>query len=578
MLADNRKTTVARGDARKSASGIDKPWIDSYPIGVPAEIDPDKYRSLVEVFEEAIAHHFQSPAFVNFGTTLSYGLVEERSRAFAAFLQHELRLAKGERVAIMLPNVLQYPIALFGALRAGLTVVNINPLYTPRELEHQLRDSGATAIVVLENSAHVLASCIQGTSVRHVIVSRIGDMLALPRRLLANATVRYLRRLVPAFRLPGAIPFREVLKRGADLEMLQVDVGPEDLAFLQYTGATTGLAKGVMLSHRNMVANLEQISAWLAPLLRGDQQSIVTALPLYHVFAMTANCLTFVKLGACNYLITDPRDLRGFLRELERIGFTAITGVNTLFNGLLNTPGFSKVDFSRLRLSLAGGMALQESVALRWKQVTGSTLIEAYGLTETSPAACVNPLDLKEYNGCIGLPLPSTEACFQDDSGRVLAPGDTGELCIRGPQVMVGYWQQPEETAKALTRNGWLRTGDIGQMLPNGYIRLVDRKKDMILVSGFNVYPNEVEAVISTHPAVREVGVIGVPDEHSGEAVMAVIVRKISTLSEEDVREHCRQLLTGFKRPKRIVFVDELPKTNVGKIARRELRALSRGF
>lgn len=551
---------------------VDRVWLARYPASVPAEIDSDRYRSLVEVFDDSVGRYGERPAFANLGTTLSYRQLEERSRAFAAFLQNELHLGKGARLAIMMPNLLQYPTALFGALRAGLTVVNTNPLYTQRELEHQLQDCGATAIVVLENFAHVLASCIERTSVRHVIVSKIGDMLPLAQRLPINAAAKYLRGMVPSYRLPGAIPLRSVLDRGAKLEMQRVDVEPEDLAFLQYTGGTTGLAKGAMLSHRNLVANLEQIAAWLAPLLKGGQESIVTALPLYHIFSLTANCLTFMKLGGLNYLITDPRNLRGFIKVLRNVRFTAITGVNTLFNGLLSTPGFSGLDFSQLKVSLAGGMALQESVASRWKEVTGSTLIEAYGLTETSPAACVNPLDLKDYNGCIGLPLPSTEVCIADGSGQILGPRQAGELCIRGPQVMVGYWQQPAETARVLTSEGWLHTGDVGEMLPEGFFRLLDRKKDLILVSGFNVYPNEVETAIAAHPGVREVGVIAVPDAHSGEAVMAIVVRSDRTLSEADIREHCRSQLTDYKRPKHIRFVEELPKTAVGKIARRQLR------
>jgi long-chain acyl-CoA synthetase len=397
-------------------------------------------------------------------------------------------------------------------------------------------------------------------------------MLPLGQRLWVNAAVKYLSRTVPSYHLPNAISLRGALERGAKLKMQTVAVKPEDLALLQYTGGTTGPAKGAMLSHRNLTANLEQIAAWLAPFLKRGEESIITALPLYHIFSLTANCLTFMKLGGVNYLITDPRNLRGFVRTLKNVPFTAITGVNTLFKGLLGTPGFSALDFSRLKVSLAGGMALQESVAARWKAVTGSTLIEAYGLTEASPAACVNPLDLAAYNACIGLPLPSTEVCIQDDSGHLLGPRKVGELCIRGPQVMVGYWQRPIETANVLSRQGWLHTGDIGEMLPDGFFRLLDRKKDMILVSGFKVYPNEVEPVIATHPGVRDVAVIGVPDEHSGEAVMAIVVRGSPALSEADVREHCQSQLTNYKRPKYIQFVEELPKTAVGKVARRELR------
>ncbi len=551
---------------------VDRIWLASYPAGVPAEIDADRHRSLVEIFDESVSRHGERPAFASLGTTLSYRQLEERSRAFAAFLQHELHLGKGARMAIMMPNLLQYPTVLFGALRAGLTVVNTNPLCTERELEHQLQDCGATTIVVLENVAHVLAGCIGRTPVRHVIVSKVGDMLPLAQRLPVNTAARYLQRTEPSFRLPDAIPLRRALDTGARLQMSRVEVAAEDLAFLQYTGGTTGPAKGVMLSHRNLVANLEQIAAWLAPFLEDGRESVVTALPLYHVFSLTANCLTFMKLGGLNHLITDPRNLRSFVRVLRNVRFTAITGVNALFNGLLNTPGFSALDFSQLKVSLAGGTALQESVASQWKDVTGSTLIEAYGLTETSPAACINPLDLQAYNASIGLPLPSTEVCIRDDAGHLLGARQVGELCIRGPQVMVGYWQRPEETASVLTEEGWLHTGDIGEMLPDGFFRLLDRKKDMILVSGFNVYPNEIEAVIAALPGVREVGVIGVPDAHSGEAVMAIVVRGHPALSQADIRKHCRSQLTDYKRPRHIRFVDVLPKTAVGKIARRELR------
>ena len=474
----------------------------------------------------------------------------------------------------MMPNLLQYPIALFGALRAGLTVVNTNPLYTERELEHQLTDSGASAIVIVENFAHVLADCIERTPVRHVVLTRMGDMLPFPKSLVVNLVVKYVKKLVPAHNLDRPTDFKDALLRGQALGFSSVDVGPEDLAFLQYTGGTTGVAKGAMLTHANMVANVQQASAWLAPFIGEGEERVVTALPLYHIFALTANCMTFMRFGGHNILITNPRDMPGFIKEIRELGFTVITGVNTLFNGLLNTPGIEAVDFSRLKIALGGGMAVQRSVAERWKAATGNVLLEAYGLTETSPAACINPLDLEEYNGCIGLPIPSTDACVRDDDGKTLGTGEAGELCIRGPQVMKGYWQRPEETDKVLDSDGWLSTGDVAEMTPEGYFRIVDRKKDMILVSGFNVYPNEIEDVVASHPGVLEVGAIGIPDEGSGEAVKIVVVKKDPGLTEESLKDFCKEQLTNYKRPRHVAFVSELPKTNVGKILRRELRDL----
>lgn len=548
-------------------------WLKSYPPGVPAEIDPDVHRSLATFLEYNVHRYASRPAFCNFGATLSYRDIDHHSLSFAAFLQNALSLAKGERVAIMLPNVLQHPVALFGALRAGLVVVNINPLYTGRELSHQLNDAGARTIVVLDQFAHVLADCIEHTKVDHIIVTRLGDLLGFPKGPLLNAVVKYVKRLIPEFRLPAAIPFRRALAMGSrEYFFRPVDIRPSDVAFLQYTGGTTGLAKGAMLTHRNMVANIEQSTAWLRPYLDDTGEVIVTALPLYHIFALTANCLTFMNVGGLNHLVTNPRDLKGFVHTVRKIRFTAITGVNTLFNGLLRTPGFSDVDFSALKISLAGGAALQESVANRWKAATGSMLVEGYGLTEASPIVCVNPLDLTSFNGCIGLPVPSTDVSIRDETDRVLGELEAGELWVRGPQVMLGYWQQLEETANVLSADGWLRTGDIAEMLPDGYVRLLDRKKDMILVSGFNVYPNELEDVISAHYGVAEVGVIGVPDEQSGEAIMALVVRNNPTVTEESLHRHCRELLTGYKRPKHIRFVSELPKNNIGKILRRQLR------
>jgi long-chain acyl-CoA synthetase len=547
-------------------------WLKSYPPGVPAEIDTRTYSSIVELLESAYDRFRHRPAFANMGRVLRYDDVDRLSRQFASFLIHELQLQRGERVAIMLPNVLQYPIALFGVLRAGLTVVNTNPLYTARELRHQLSDSGASAIVVLDNFAATLAEVLDEVPCRHVITSGLGDLLGLPKSILVNFAVRHIKKLVPPYSIPGAIRFNAALQRGATKPLPKIAIEPEDIAFLQYTGGTTGVAKGAMLTHRNMAANMLQATTWLGTKLRPGEEIIITAIPLYHIFALTANCLVFMKTGGLNVLITNPRDLPGFVKELKRVRFTAMTGVNTLFNGLLNTPGFDRLDFSQFRFTMGGGMAVQRVVAERWKKVTGVTLVEAYGLTETSPAACVNPLDLEEYNGAIGLPLPSTECSIQDEEGRCLGVGEIGELCIRGPQVMKGYWQRPEETAKVLSADGWLHTGDIARMDEKGFFYIVDRKKDMILVSGFNVYPNEIEDVVAQCPGVLEVAAVGVPDEKSGEAVKVVVVKKDPALTAETIRAHCRANLTGYKQPKYIEFRDSLPKTNVGKILRRELR------
>jgi len=551
---------------------MDKPWLRSYPQGVPADADVTAFPSLVHMVERSFERFADRPAFSNFGVALDYRELERRSRAFAGYLQNDLGLAKGERIAIMMPNLLQYPIALFGALRAGLTVVNTNPLYTERELEHQLVDSGASAIVIVENFAHVLDQCRDDTPVRHVILTRMGDQLGFPKSMLVNMVVKHVKKLVPAHALEDTIAFNDVLVRGQALGFSPVEVEPDDLAFLQYTGGTTGVAKGAMLTHGNMVANVMQATAWLKPFIAEGSEVVVTALPLYHIFALTANCMTFMNFGGHNVLITNPRDMPGFVREIKDLGFSVITGVNTLFNGLLNTPGFDTVDFSRLKVALGGGMAVQRSVAERWHKATGVALLEAYGLTETAPAVCINPLDLAEYNGTIGLPVPSTEVCVRDDEGRTLAPGEAGELCVRGPQVMRGYWNRPEDTAGVLDDEGWLRTGDIAELTEEGFVRIVDRKKDMVLVSGFNVYPNEVEEVLAAHPGVLEVGAIGIPDERTGEAVKVIIVKKDPGLTEESVKEWCREQLTNYKRPRQVTFTDELPKSNVGKILRRELR------
>jgi long-chain acyl-CoA synthetase len=551
---------------------MEKIWLREYPPGVPAEVDLNEFSSLKDILEKSCRRFADLPAYSNMGVTLRYRDIDQLSRGFGAWLQQTLGLGKGERVALMMPNVLQYPVALFGILRAGLIVVNVNPLYTPRELEHQLKDSGAAAIVIIENFAHTLQEVLHQTPVKTVITTQLGDLFPFPKRPLVNFVVKRVKKMVPAWHIPGAIPFRRVLSEGAGQTLTDVPLNHDDLAFLQYTGGTTGVSKGAMLTHGNLVANLQQASAWLSPVSKPGQETVITALPLYHIFSLTANCLTFMKAGGHNILITNPRDMPGFVKELGKLRFTAITGVNTLFNGLLHTPGFDRLDFSALKISLGGGMAVQRAVAENWRKVTGTPLIEAYGLTETSPAACINPLSLPEYNGSIGLPMPSTELSIRDDEGRERGVGEAGEICIRGPQVMRGYWNRPEETAQVMTADGYLRTGDIGVVDERGYARIVDRKKDMILVSGFNVYPNEVEDVVALHPGVLEAAAVGVPDERTGEAVKLVVVKKDPTLTAEALVEHCRQHLTAYKVPRHIEFRTELPKTNVGKILRRLLR------
>ena len=550
---------------------MEKIWLKHYPAGVPAEIDWSGYRSVAHLFEDSVAKYRDRPAYINMGATLSFGELGRLARNFGAWLQ-AMRLAKGARVAVMMPNCLQYPVCVFGILEAGCTVVNVNPLYTARELEHQLRDSGTEAIVILENFAHVLERVIARTPVKHVVIAALGDLLG-PKGVIVNFVVRHVKRLVPPWKLDGALRFNAMLEEGARGEFRPAGAGHEDIAFLQYTGGTTGISKGAMLLHRNILANLEQAAAWVRPFMRDDDlQVIVTALPLYHILSLTANALLMMKVGGCNLLITNPRDIPGFVKELRKHRFTMFTGVNTLFNALLNHPDFSKVDFSGLQISMGGGAAVQKPVADRWKQVTGCTLMEAYGLSETSPGVTINPPDLKEYSGSIGLPIPSTEVVLRGDDGKEVPLGSPGEICVRGPQVMKGYWNQPEETARLLGPDGFLATGDIGVMDEKGYVRIVDRKKDMLLVSGFNVYPNEIEAVVVMHPGVLECAVIGVPDEHSGEAPKLFVVKRDPALTEEDLRKHCRENLTGYKRPKYIEFRKELPKTNVGKILRRALR------
>ena len=550
---------------------MDKIWLKHYPPGIPTEIDYGQYRSIGELFESNTEKYRDRPAYTNMGRTITFGDLERLSRHFGAWLQAK-GLAKGARVAVMMPNCLQYPVCLFGILRAGYVVVNVNPLYTARELVHQLKDSGAEAIVILENFAHVLEQVLARTGVKQVVVTALGDLLGA-KGALVNFIVRRVKKMVPRWEIAAAIRFNAMLAEGERLALARVAVGHEDVAFLQYTGGTTGLSKGAMLAHRNILANLEQSAAWLRPWVNeGEPQAIITALPLYHIMSLTANCLLMMKAGGCNILITNPRDIPGFVKELRRQKFTMFTGVNTLFNALMNHPDFTKIDFSRLRIALGGGMAVQKAVADRWKKLTGCTLVEAYGLSETSPGVTINPLDLEDYNGSIGLPIPSTEVMLRGDDGKEVPQGLPGELCVRGPQVMKGYWNNPAETAKVLGPDGFLATGDIGVMDEKGYVRIVDRKKDMLLVSGFNVYPNEIESVVAMHPGVLECAVIGVPDDHSGEVPKLFVVKKDPALTEAELRRHCEENLTGYKRPKHIEFRKELPKTNVGKILRRALR------
>ena len=556
---------------------MERIWLDSYTEGAPHDVDPDAYPSLAALVDEAIARFGDRPAFESMGARITFAELDRLAKDFAGYLTATAGLAAGDRIALMMPNVLQYPVALVGALRAGLVVVNTNPLYTARELRHQLADSGARAIVVLENFGHVLEECIGDTEVEHVVVTGLGDMLGFPKSALANFVVRHVKKLVPRFRIDGAVRWGDALAKGraaADRGAAEGKAEPtgDDLAFLQYTGGTTGLSKGAMLTHRNMVANILQTDGFLRPFAREGEEVIVTALPLYHIFALTVNCLTYMRFGAMGLLIANPRDMPGFVKTLKGVRFTAITGVNTLFNGLMNTGGFAELDFSSLRISVGGGMAVQSAVAERWKRKTGVALLEGYGLTETSPSACMNPMHIADYTGTVGVPMPGTECRVIDEAGNALPVDTPGELCVRGPQVMRGYWNRPEETAAVLDEEGWLRTGDVAQMDARGFFRIVDRKKDMILVSGFNVYPNEVEEVVSQHPEVLEVGAIGVADEHSGEAVKIVVVKRSPGLTEEALRAYCEEHLAGYKRPRHVEFAQELPKTNVGKILRRELR------
>ena len=551
---------------------MEKIWLKSYPPGVPEQVTTPRFRSIREMIENSFQEYPDNPAYTNMGTTITYRDLDELSMQFACYLQKNLELTRGERVAIMLPNILQYPVAMCGAFRAGLVVVNVNPLYTARELKHQLVDSGAKCIVILENFAHILEEIIDDTDVEQVITTGVGDLLRFPKNLLVNFVLRYVRREIPSYKFANSVTFRHALSAGANEQLSHVEIGLADIAYLQYTGGTTGVSKGAMLSHRNMVYNVEQSIRWQGDAYDGVTPLVaITALPLYHIFSLQGNCLLGMAQGGLNVLITNPRDMPGFVKEISKFKFNLLTGVNTMFAGLLNTPGFSDIDFSSLRVVVGGGMAVQPAVARQWQKVTGKPILQGYGLTETSPAAVCNTID-SEFTGSIGLPIPSTEAMIVGDDGNALPVGEVGEICIKGPQVMEGYWQRPAETSEVMLPGGWLRTGDIGRMDENGYIFIEDRKKDMILVSGFNVYPNEIENVVVEMEGILEAAAIGVSDEKSGEVVKVFAVRTNESVTERDVIEHCRENLTGYKRPKVVEFRDELPKTNVGKILRRALR------
>ncbi len=552
---------------------MDKIWLASYADGIPEELPTPEFKSLRELIEHSFKEYADRPCYTNMGTTITYRDLDRLSMQFASYLQNTLGLVKGERVAIMLPNILQYPVVLSGIFRAGLVAVNVNPLYTARELKHQLSDSGARCIVVLDNFACTLEEVIADTTVDHVVTTQVGDMLKFPKNLLVNFALKHIKKAVPAYSLPGSVTFSKALNEGSKKPVSHVELGFADLAFLQYTGGTTGLSKGAMLSHRNMVSNVHQGLAWIGDSL-GDKENIVaiTALPLYHIFSLQSNCLSIMVDGGENVLITNPRDMPGFVKELSRHKFDYFTGVNTLFAGLLNTPGFADLDFSSLKITIGGGMAVQEAVSKKWCEVTGQHITQAYGLTETSPGAIINLPGADEFTGSIGLPISSTEVMICDDDGKPLDIGEIGEICIRGPQVMEGYWQQPEETAEVMLPGGWFRTGDVGRMNEDGFVFIEDRKKDMILVSGFNVYPNEIEGVAVELAGVLEAAAIGKPDEKSGEVVKLFVVRSDRSLTEEQVKTHCRENLTGYKVPRVIEFRDDLPKTNIGKILRRALR------
>lgn len=549
---------------------MDKVWLNKYPSDVPAEVDPDHYNSLLDIFAQSIKKFGDRTAFINMGKSITFNELDQLANDFAAYLQNSLGVVKGDAIAVMMPNLLQYPVALLGIHRAGGVVVNVNPLYTPRELEHQLKDANAKAIVIVSNFANTLEQVLENTPVEHVILTNMGDMMGGKGKIV-DFVVKYVKKMVPAFSLPNAIKFKQVLREGSRQKLESVEVTGEDLAFLQYTGGTTGVSKGAMLTHRNMVANLEQVSGLLGPRLVEGEDLIVTALPLYHIFSLTANCLLFMKFGGTNLLITNPRDMPGFVKEIGKYKFTAISGVNTLFNGLLNTPGFADIDFSNLNLSVGGGMAVQGAVAERWADVTGCDLLEGYGLTECAPVVSFVPYNIGKYTGSIGVPAPSTNVSLRDEDGQEVAQGEAGELWVNGPQVMKGYLGRPEATAESII-DGWFATGDIAKMDDEGMLYIVDRKKDMILVSGFNVFPNEIEDAAVTHDKVLECAAIGVPHEVSGEIVKLFVVKKDPSLTEKEVIDHCRERLTGYKVPKVVEFREDLPKTNVGKILRRMLK------
>jgi len=551
---------------------LEKVWLKSYPEGIPHTVPEPPWRSLRDLIEHSFASYPDNAAYTNLGRTLTYADLNRLSMKFACFLQQTLGLTRGERVAIMLPNVLQYPVAMCGIFRAGLVVVNVNPLYTARELRHQLQDSGARCIVILENFAHTLEEVIADTKVDHVVTTGIGDLLGFPRSTVTNFVMRHVRRSVPKFRFASNTPLRKALRLGSGRKLRDVELGYADIAYLQYTGGTTGVSKGAMLSHRNMVFNVQQTISWQHDAYAGVEPIIaITALPLYHIFSLEGNCLTVMAQGGLNVLITNPRDFEAFAAEMARFEFNLFTGVNTLFASLMHTPGFSKIDFSHMRVSIGGGMAVQPVVAAEWKKRTGQPILQGYGLTETSPVAICCRIG-SEFDGSIGLPIPSTEVMIAGDDGNALPLNEIGEICIRGPQVMEGYWQRPKETAEVMLPGGWLRTGDVGRMDGQGFVWIEDRKKDMILVSGFNVYPNEIENVVVELDGILEAAAIGVPDERSGEVVKVYAVRKNDSVTEQDILDHCRENLTGYKRPKFVEFRDELPKTNVGKILRRALR------
>ena len=550
---------------------MEKIWLKHYPKGIPAEINMQAYSSIMQVFDEACQKYPQKMAFTNMGVGMTYSELAQKVDLFAAFLQNELKLKKGDRIALQMPNLLQFPIALFGAIRSGLTVVNTNPLYTAPEMLHQFKDSEPKAIVIMANFASHLETILKETKIESIVVTELGELFPFPKNLIVNSVVKYVKKMVPAYHLPQAYSFKQALELGQGKPVQRVECNRQDIAFLQYTGGTTGVSKGAVLTHENIIANMLQICAWMTPVLKEGEETCITPLPMYHIFSLTVNCLAFMRYGAHNILITNPRDLPALIKDMKKHHFTLMSGVNTLYNGLLNNEEFRKLDFSKLKMSVAGAMALQTSVSKRWKEVTQSLIVEGYGLTETSPVACCNPIDGNDKVGTIGLPLPSTDIKLVDDNEQEVPMGQPGELCVFGPQVMQGYWKRPDETAKVL-KNGWLHTGDIAVVDEDGYFKIVDRKKDMILVSGFNVYPNEVEEAIASHPGVLEVAAIGIPNEHSGEAVKVFVVKKDPNLTEQDVIDHAKTSLTNYKVPREVEFRAELPKTNVGKILRRALR------